>query len=86
MEKIVAEEIKINKRKENENRWAKWTTKLGSTTKWVAQKLDEKHVRTWFTTAWTPITIVEVGEHHNFQSGFWAYPHKYMGVNLGCTT
>jgi hypothetical protein len=24
--------------------------------------------------------------HHDFQMGFQAYPHKYMGVNLGYTT
>ncbi len=87
MEKIVVEEIKTNKRKEKENRQAKQTIELGSTTKWVAQKNDEKHARTQFIAAWTPTTIVEVGEcfHHDFQVGLWA-SNKYMGVNLGCTT
>jgi hypothetical protein len=33
MEKIVVEEIKTNKRKEKENRQAKQTIELGSTTK-----------------------------------------------------
>ncbi len=45
MERIVVEEIRTNKRKEKKKRRAKQTTKLGSTTKWVAQKNDEKHAR-----------------------------------------
>jgi hypothetical protein len=42
MEKIVAKEIRTNKRKWKENKWAKWIVELDSTTKWVVQNIDEK--------------------------------------------
>jgi hypothetical protein len=45
MEKADVEEIKIGKSKEKEDRWAKWVTKLGSTTKRRAQKIVEKCIK-----------------------------------------
>jgi hypothetical protein len=51
-------------------------------------KILEKHARAQFTTTWTPIAINKVGDkfHQNFQVGLQVNPHRYMGVNLGCTT
>ncbi len=88
MEKIVVEEIRINKRKKKEKRWTKQATELGSTTKQIARKIDEKRAKAQFIAASTLATIVEMGDcfHHDFQIGGWANSHKYMGVNLGFTT
>jgi hypothetical protein len=45
MEKADAKEIKIGKSKEKEDMWAKRVTKLGSTTKQIAQKIVEKCIK-----------------------------------------
>jgi hypothetical protein len=48
MEKVVVEEIREGKWKEKEEKWTKWTTKLGSTIVWVAWKCAKKHARAKF--------------------------------------
>jgi hypothetical protein len=45
MEKVVVEEIKVGKRKEKEDKWAKWTVELGSITKRITRKFAKKRVR-----------------------------------------
>ncbi len=45
MEKVVVEEIKVNKRKEKEDKWAKWVVELCSTIERITQKIVEKHVK-----------------------------------------
>jgi hypothetical protein len=68
--------------------WAKQVVELGFVAEQTTWKTIEKHVQTQFTTTWTSIVISRVDDyfHHDFQMGFQAYMHKYMGVNLGCTT
>lgn len=75
-------------KKEKEDKRTKWIVELGFVVDWVVQKTNEKHARTQFNTTWSSTTIIEVGDHfhHDFKSSLWAHPHKYRGVNLGCTT
>jgi 16S rRNA C1402 N4-methylase RsmH len=44
---------------------------LGSTTKQIARKIDEKRAKAQFIAASTLATIVEMGDcfHHDFQIG-----------------
>ncbi len=54
----------------------------------ITWKTIKKHVQAQFTKTWTSIAISRVDDHfhHDFQMGFQEYPHRYMGVSLGCTT
>jgi len=61
---------------------------LGSTIEQTTQKIVENHARARFTTTWTLISIVEMGDcfHHDFQVGLQVDLCKNMGLNLGYTT
>ncbi len=73
------------RKKEKEDKWAKWVVELGSIVKRAIRKTTKKHVRRQFTTTWIPTAIVKMGVyfHFNFQVNFWIDLCKYMGVNLG---
>jgi hypothetical protein len=88
MEKEIAKEINEGKQKEKEEKQVKWTVELGLTTNQTAQKCVEKHVRTKFIAAWTLVVVTKVGDyfHQEFQESLCVDPHKYKGVNMGCTT
>lgn len=46
MEKTIAKEIRVGKRKEKEDKRAKWAAKLGSPIERATRKIVEKHAKT----------------------------------------
>ncbi len=59
MEKVVAKEIKVCKRKGKEDRQVKWEAKLGIAREQTTQITIEKHVKAKFTTTWILAAVVE---------------------------
>jgi hypothetical protein len=69
MEKVVAEEIRVGKTKDKEDRQVKGVAKLGLAPKRTTQKTIEKCVKAQVTATWTLVAIIEVDDHfhHDFQ-------------------
>lgn len=88
MEKVVIEEIRVEKRKDKEDKQVKRIVELECATECATWKTVEKGARAQFTIAWTLAVVTEMGDyfHHDFQTCLQIVPHKYMGMNLGCTT
>ncbi len=88
MEKVVIEEIRVEKRKDKEYKQVKRIVELEFATTCATWKTVEKGVRAQFTIAWTLVVIAKMGDcfHHDFQTCLQIDPHKYMGMNLGCAT
>jgi hypothetical protein len=54
----------------------------------ITKKCTEKRAKTKFIATWTPIVVIEVGDHFHqkFQENLHVDPHRYKGVNMGYTT